>query len=118
MTPIVHWDRCSNLRVTNDQGKNCSHHKVNPKIMGHTESGYLFLGGSWPLGLSIKQNSPNIDEVGKFFIFGLFSVPFEDVHTLPGPDYFDEEAKCHGRLFEFCHWQNNPVAAVIGLNDI
>ena len=22
--------------------------------------------------------------------------------TLPGPDYFDEEAKCYGRLFEFC----------------
>ena len=20
-------------------------------------------------------------------------------HTLPGPDYFDEEAKCYGRLF-------------------
>jgi len=25
---------------------NCSHHKVNPKIMGHTESGYLFFGGA------------------------------------------------------------------------
>ena len=25
--------------------KNCSHHKVNPKIMDHTESGYLFFGG-------------------------------------------------------------------------
>ena len=22
--------------------------------------------------------------------------------TLPGPDYFDEEAKCYSRLFEFC----------------
>ena len=22
--------------------------------------------------------------------------------TLPGPDYFDEEAKCYGRLFECC----------------
>ena len=25
--------------------KICSHHKVNPKIIGHTESGYLFFGG-------------------------------------------------------------------------
>jgi len=24
------------------------------------------------------------------------------VIALPGPDYFDEEAKCYGRLFEFC----------------
>ena len=23
-------------------------------------------------------------------------------NSLPGPDYFDEEAKCYGRLFEFC----------------
>ena len=22
--------------------------------------------------------------------------------SLPGPDYFDEAAKCYGRLFEFC----------------
>jgi len=22
--------------------------------------------------------------------------------SLPGPDYFDEEAKCYSRLFEFC----------------
>ena len=22
--------------------------------------------------------------------------------SLPGPNYFDEEAKCYGRLFEFC----------------
>jgi len=25
----------------------------------------------------------------------------EKVHTLPGPDYFDEEAKCYSKLFEF-----------------
>jgi hypothetical protein len=24
------------------------------------------------------------------------------VALLPGPDYFDEEAKCYSRLFEFC----------------
>jgi hypothetical protein len=23
-------------------------------------------------------------------------------YALPGPDYFDEEAKCYSRLFEFC----------------
>jgi len=23
-------------------------------------------------------------------------------HALPGLDYFDEEAKCYSRLFEFC----------------
>ena len=22
--------------------------------------------------------------------------------SLPGPDYFDEEAKCYSKLFEFC----------------
>jgi len=62
--------------------------------------------------------------------------------ALPGPDYFDEAAKCYGGLFEFCQvtfcqvtfchsrrlWQNfnnllsilppqqnNPVAAVWGM---
>jgi len=25
-----------------------------------------------------------------------------DSYILPGPDYFDEEAKCYSRLFEFC----------------
>jgi len=28
--------------------------------------------------------------------------PSRGLFTLPGPDYFDEEAKCYGRLFEFC----------------
>jgi len=44
--PIVHWDRCSNLQVTDDWEKNCSHHKVNPKIIGHRGPGYLFFGGA------------------------------------------------------------------------
>jgi hypothetical protein len=54
MTLIIHWDRCSNFQVTDDCEKNCSHHKVNPKIMGHTESGYLFFGGAalWVYQLS------------------------------------------------------------------
>ena len=66
MTPIVHWDRCSNLQVTGDWGKNCSHNKVNPKIMGH-RAGLPVFRGSCPLGSSIKQNSPNIAEVGEIF---------------------------------------------------
>ena len=69
MTPIVHSDRCSNLQVTDDREKNYSHHKVNPKIMGRTESGYLFFGGSCPPGLSIKQINPNIDEIREIFHF-------------------------------------------------
>ena len=73
MTPIVHWDRCSNLQVTDDWEKNCSQHKVNPKIMGHTESNYLFfqcfLGGAALLVYQLSENSPNIDEVGQNFHF-------------------------------------------------
>ena len=34
------------------------------------------------------------------FLSGL-NVRFRS-HSLLGPDYFDEEAKCYGRLFEFC----------------
>ena len=70
-----------------------------------------------------------------------FNIPF--LASTSRPDYFDEEAKCYGRLFEFCQvtfclpdsgvawlWQNfnnllsilpprqnNPVAAVYRLAD-
>ena len=48
MTAIVHWDKCSNFQMTDDQGKNGSHNRVNPKkisFSSHRESSYLFFGG-------------------------------------------------------------------------
>ena len=84
MTPIVHCDRCSNFQVTDDQGKICSHSRVNPKFSFHfqvIESQITsFLGG---VALCVHQfnlNSPNMAEIEEIFIFSLFSVYFEDVH--------------------------------------
>jgi hypothetical protein len=73
MTAIVHWDKCSNLQVTDDQGQNCSHNRVNPKFSFHfqvVESLVTcFFGGGCPLGSSIERNSPNIAEFGEIFHF-------------------------------------------------
>jgi len=69
MTPIVHWDSCSNFQVTDDWEIFCSHHKVNPKIMGHTELNYLFFRGAALWVYQLSKNSSNIDEVGGIFHF-------------------------------------------------
>ena len=84
MTPIVHWDRCSNLQVTNDQGKNCSRTRVNPKFhfFFRVVEGQVncFLSGYSP-GSSIESNRANIAERGEFFSF-----------------------LAHFRVFEGCSW--------------
>ena len=48
-------------------------------------------------GFRNVENRPTLT-----FFFTDLADPFPTKYTLPGPDYFDEEAKCYGRLFEFC----------------
>ena len=73
MTAIVHWDKCSNFQVTNDQGKNCSCNRVNPNFSFHFQAiesqSTCFFGGSCPLDSSIERNSPNIAEFEEIFQF-------------------------------------------------
>ena len=65
MTPIVHCDRCSNLQVTNDRGKNCSHNRVNLKFPLYFQVIESQVTCFWALGVSIEWNISQNWELGK-----------------------------------------------------